>query len=121
MLVLREKTVNNCIGEFIGPFPVMHHYKRSKTVTIDQDGVIKRYSRSQIRPFLEQPSMLDDSIAQRKIEDWHDKMYRETDESEIDGDNVQLNVDEQSYEEQLITDDRVQYHQELRPINHKGT
>ena len=48
--------------------------------------------------------MLDDSIAERKIEDRHDKTCK-PDEPEFDGDNVQLNVDQQSYGEQSITDD----------------
>ena len=60
---------------------------------IDQNGVIKRYSTSQIRLFLEQPSMLDDSVTERKIEDRHDNTDKDPDELEFDGDNVQLNVD----------------------------
>ena len=95
MLVWRERIVNNRIREFIGPFTVLHHDERSKIVAIDQDGVIKRFSTSQIRLFLEKPSMLDDSITERKIEDRHDKTYKEPDEPELDGDNVQLNVDQQ--------------------------
>ena len=65
VLVWREKIVNNLTGEFIGPFPVLHHDKRPKIVSIHVDGAIKRYSTSQVRPFLEQPSMLDDSITER--------------------------------------------------------
>ena len=65
VLIWREKIVNNRIGEFIGPFTLLHHDDRSKTVAIDQDGVIKRYYASQIITFLEQPSMLDDSITER--------------------------------------------------------
>ena len=52
--------------------------------------------------------MLDDSITERKIEDRHEKMNKEPDEPdepEYDGDNVQMNVDQQSYGEQSITDD----------------
>ena len=73
MLVWREKKVNSYIGHFIGPFIVLHHDERSKVAAIDQDGAIKRHSTSQTRPFLEQPSMLDDSITEREIEDQHDK------------------------------------------------
>ena len=105
MLVWREKIVNNCIGHFIGPFTVLHHDERSNAAAVDQDGVIKRYTTSQTRPFLEQPSMLDDSITERKIEDRHDKTTKKPDEPELDGDNVQLNVDQQSYGEQSITNE----------------
>ena len=104
MLVWREKIVNRRIGEFIGPFTILHHNERYKIVAIDQDGAIKRYSSSQIRPFFEQLSMLDYSITERKIEDRHDKTYKEPDEPEFDVDNVQLNVGQQSYGEQSITD-----------------
>ena len=84
------------IGNFIGQFTFLHHDERSKTVSIDKDEVIKRNSTSQIRPFLEQPSMLDDSITDRKIEDRHIKTDNDPDEPEFDGDNVQLNVEKQS-------------------------
>ena len=97
--------MNYRIGEFIGPFSVLHHDERSYIVTIDQDRIIKRYSTSQIRPFLEQTSLLDDSFAECKIEDRHEKMNKKPDEPEFDGDNVQMNVDEQSYGEQSIADD----------------
>ena len=49
--------------------------------------------------------MLDDSITERKIEDRHDRTDKEPDEPEFNGDTVQLNVDQQSYGEQSITDD----------------
>ena len=107
----REEKVNNSIREFIGPFTVLHHDERSKIVAIDQDGVIKRYSTSKIGPFLEQPSILDDSITERKIEERLEKMNKEPDEPdepdvpEYDGDNVQMNVDQQLYGEQSITND----------------
>ena len=97
--------MSNRIGEFIGPFTVLHHDERSRIVFIDQDGVIKRYSASQIRPFLEQPSMLDDFITERKIENRQDKTDKDPNEPEFDGVNAQLNVDQQSYGEQSITDD----------------
>ena len=61
--------MDNRIGEFIRAFAVLNHDERSKIIAIDPDGVIKRYPNLQIRPFLEQPSMVDDSIAERKIED----------------------------------------------------
>ena len=73
VLVWHENIMNNRIEEFIGSITVLHHDERSKIVTIDQDGVIKRYSKSQIRLFLEQPLMLDDSITESKIQDRHDK------------------------------------------------
>ena len=47
--------------------------------------------------------MLDDFITERKIEDQHDKSYKEPDYPDLDGDNVQLNIDQQSYGEQTIT------------------
>ena len=103
-LVWREKTVNSRMGEFIAPFTVLHQDKRSKIVAIDQDRVIKRYSTSQIRPFLEQPSVLDDYIKERKIEDTHNKTNYDLDEPELDEDNIQLNVDQQLYGEQSIAD-----------------
>ena len=101
VLVWREKIVNNRIGEFIGPLIFLHDDERSWIVLIYQDGAIKRYSASNIWPFLEQPSMLDDSIIEREIENRHDKTYQEPDELEFDGDSVQLNIDQQSHEEQL--------------------
>ena len=105
MLVWREKIVNIRIGEFIGQFTVLHHDERSMIVAIDQDEVIKRYSTSQIRPFIEQTSMLNNSIVERKIEDRHYKTCKEPDEPVFDGDNEQINVDQQSYGKQSITDD----------------
>ena len=92
--------LNNLIGEFIGPFTVQHHDERSKTVSTAQDGVIKRYSTFQIRPFLEKPSMLDDSFTERKIEERQDKTDNYREEAEFDADNEQLNIDQQSYREQ---------------------
>ena len=65
-LVWPENIVNSGVEDFIVQFIVLHHDERSKIVTIDQYGVIKRYSTSHIRPFLEQASMLDDSIIERK-------------------------------------------------------
>ena len=59
-------------------------------------------------PFLEQPSMLDDSITERKVEERHEKMYNdpnEPEESEYEGYYEQMNVDQQSYGEKSITDD----------------
>ena len=49
--------------------------------------------------------MLDDSIIERKMEDYHFKTHNELEEPEHDGDNVQLNVDQQSYGEKSVTDD----------------
>ena len=88
--------MNIRIGEFIRPFTVLHRDESSKIVALNEDGVIKRYSTSQIRQFLEQPSMLDDSVAEHRIEDCHEKMNKkpdEPDEPQYDGDNVQMNVD----------------------------
>ena len=51
--------------------------------------------------------MLSDSITKRKIEDRHEKMYKEPDEPEepeYDGDNVQMNADHHTYGEQSIID-----------------
>ena len=77
--------VNNRIGEFIVPFIVLRFDKLSKVVVINEDGAINRYSTSQIRPFLEKPSMLDNSIMEYKIEDRHNKTYKATDKPEFDG------------------------------------
>ena len=63
-LVRREKIMNNRIRELIGPFTVLHFNERSNIVAIDQDRFTKRYSTSQIRPFLKKPSMLDESITE---------------------------------------------------------
>ena len=49
--------------------------------------------------------MLYDSITERKIEDWHVKTKNDPYEPQFDGGNVQLNVEQQSYEEQSIIDD----------------
>ena len=96
--------MNNRIGEFIWPFIVLHHNECFNIVSRNQDGAIKRYSTSQITPFLEQASTLDDSITEHKIEDLHDKTDKDLDEPEFDSDSVQLNADQQSYGEQSITD-----------------
>ena len=48
--------------------------------------------------------MLDDSITERKIEDWHVKTDKDPDESQLDGEDVQLNIDQKSYREQSISD-----------------
>ena len=85
--------VNSHIREFIRQFTVLHHYERSKIVAIDQDEAIKRYSISQIRPLLEQPSMLDDSITECQIEDRRDRTDKYPDEPEVHDDNVLLNFD----------------------------
>ena len=76
MLVWFEKIVNSRIGEVIGSFTVLHHDECSKIVFIDQNGAIKRYSTSKIRPFLKQQSMIDESITERKTEDRHEKMNK---------------------------------------------
>ena len=73
VLVMRENILNIRIGEFIGLFTVLYHDGRSKIVSIDQDRVTKRYYTSQIRLFLEKPSILDDHITERRIEDRHVK------------------------------------------------
>ena len=44
-------------------------------------------------------------MTEHKIEDRHDTTYKEPDKPEFDGDNIQLNIEQQSYGEQLITDD----------------
>ena len=49
--------------------------------------------------------MLDISIAERRIQDGHENVDKDQDETEFDGDNVQSNVDQKSCEEQSITDD----------------
>ena len=59
---------------------VSHHL--TKIVAIDQDGVIKHYSTSQIRTFVEQSSMIADSITTHNIEDHHEKTYMDADEPE---------------------------------------
>ena len=97
VLVWHKKIVNNRIGELIGLFTVLNHDERSRIDAIDQEEVIERYSTSQIRTFLEQTSMLDDSIAEHKIKDRHVKTDKDPDEPEFDGGNVKLNVDQQLY------------------------
>ena len=49
--------------------------------------------------------MLDDHITERTIEDRLVKTDKDPDEPEFDSENVKLNVDQQSYGEQSITDD----------------
>ena len=73
VLVWLEKIVNCRIYKFIGSYMVLHHDERSNTISIDQNGVVKRYSPLQIRHFLEQPSILDNSVADREVEDWHNR------------------------------------------------
>ena len=51
--------------------------------------------------------MLDDSSTERNIEYQHVRTDNDPDEPEFDGGNVQLNVDQQSYEEQSFTDNSV--------------
>ena len=59
--------MNIRIGELILSFTVLYNVERSKIVAIDQEDVIGRYSSLHIRPFLEQPSMSDDSMTEWKI------------------------------------------------------
>ena len=89
--------MNNHEGKFIGTLTITHHDEHSKIIAIDQYGAIKRYSTSQIRPFLGQSSMLDESISARKIEDRHEKTDKDPDEPEYHSDDVQLDVDQQSF------------------------
>ena len=49
--------------------------------------------------------MTEDSITEREIGDWLDKIHKEPDEPELDSDRVQLKIDQSSYGEQSITDD----------------
>ena len=93
VLVWRERIINIQIREVIGPLIIIDNCKRSRIVSIDQDGVIKQYSTLQIRLFLENPSMLDDSITERKIEERHAKTDNNPDEPEFNDENVQLNVE----------------------------
>ena len=65
-------------------------------------GPFKRYCTSHIRPFLLSFSMVDDSIAQYKIENRHVKTGNKPGEPELYCDNVQDNVDQQSYGKQSI-------------------
>ena len=97
ILSYRDKIVNIRIGEFISLFTIVHHEERSKIIAIYHDGVIKRYFSEQIKPFLKQPSMLDEFIAKRKIEDRYDAPDQKKDEPLLGGDNVQLNIELQSY------------------------
>ena len=48
--------------------------------------------------------MLDDSITELKVENHHEKTYKDLDEPETDDDYVQLNADQESYWEQPILD-----------------
>ena len=50
--------------------------------------------------------MLDDSTTKCKIEDRHEKMDKDPDETVYDGYDVEVNIEEPSYGEQSITDDR---------------
>ena len=49
--------------------------------------------------------MLDSSITEHKIEDKHEKIYKEPYKPEFDCDNEQLNVDQQSHREKSIKND----------------
>ena len=91
--------------EFIGPFTVPHHDERSKIIGIDHDGVIKQYSTSQIRPFIAQPSVLDDAITERDIGDRHSEAIPKEDEPIYDEKKIQVNVNSQLYDERSISDD----------------
>ena len=97
--------MNYYIEEFIGLFIALHNNERSEIVSINQDGVINRYSTSRTRPFSEQPSILDDSITERKIKYRHVKTYNDPYKPKFDDDHVQSSADQQSYGEQSITDD----------------
>ena len=72
---------------------------------IDHDGAINWYSSSQIRPFVEKPSVLGDSIADRGIEDFHTESASKEDEPAYDEKNIQLNVDYESYGEHSVTNE----------------
>ena len=62
-----EKICKNRIGEFFGPYMILHHDKRANIVSIVQDMDIKRYCSLQISPLQEQSSIFYDSIDDRKI------------------------------------------------------
>ena len=62
VLVWRENVVNNRTGKFVGLFTMFRHNELSSFATIDQNGVIKKYFTSQIRLFIQKPSVLDDDI-----------------------------------------------------------
>ena len=49
--------------------------------------------------------MLDDSITELLVEDRNVKTDNDPDKPEYDSENVQLNVNQQSYGEQQVTDD----------------
>ena len=54
------------------------------------------------------------------IQDQHVKSENDPDESEFDGDNIQLNVDQKSYGK-TITDDRENVPKNCEQKNQKGT
>ena len=53
----------------------------------------------------EATSTFDDSITERKIKDRNDNTENDPDDSEFDGDNVRLKVDQKSYKEQSNSGD----------------
>ena len=68
VLVWREKIVNNRIGEFIGPFPVLAYEPHSKIVVVNQNGEKKRYTTAQIRPYIPEPDVVQDSITELNMQ-----------------------------------------------------
>ena len=61
-LVYIDMKVNIYIGKFVGQFTLLNNDTHFNIVAIYQERAIKQYSQSQIRPLLEIPSILDDTI-----------------------------------------------------------
>ena len=68
------------------------HDERSKKVATDQDRVIERCFSSKIGQFLEQPSVLDDAIVDRKIKDRHKVTIKDSDEPIHDEDPLRYKI-----------------------------
>ena len=68
--------------------------------------MIKRYSSSQIKPFVKLSSVIDDTIADHDIKDCHNEAHQDKDESLHDEENMQRKTDSQFCGEHSITDNK---------------
>ena len=59
--------MNIRVGELIRPFIVLSHNESSKIAAVHQNKVIKGYFASDIRPYQEKTSTLDDALTEPRV------------------------------------------------------
>ena len=71
----RKKIIKYYIGDIVGSLTVLHHEELSKIVALDKNEVIKRYFPLQEDYFFWEPSVPENAITDRDIEDKHKKTH----------------------------------------------